>query len=108
VIKRLNSQNQQCPDQKFALVGYSQGAAVMHIAVSPNDTVKISPQAMKQVVGGAMFGDPALSRGNILKGLPGLPPIPGMPPSVPDFPDPLNKNVKENCAISFDGTDPVC
>ena len=29
-IKRLNAQSAACPAQRFALVGYSQGAGVMH------------------------------------------------------------------------------
>jgi hypothetical protein len=47
--------NKACPDHKFAIVGYSQGAMVMHLEFD-NSTSKISNSALKQVVGGAMFG----------------------------------------------------
>jgi cutinase len=105
VIKRLNSQNQACPDQKFALVGYSQGAMVMHIALSSNYTTNaVSPAALKKIVGGAMFGDPFMTGG---KPMMGLPQIKGMPTNLPAFPSALNEKIKEQCAASFGSTDPV-
>jgi hypothetical protein len=105
VIKRLNSQNQACPDQKFALVGYSQGAMVMHVALGSNDTASIiSPSALKKVVGGAMFGDPFLTGG---KPMMGLPEIRGMPTKLPAFPSTLNEKIKEQCAVSYGAMDPV-
>lgn len=54
MIARLNSQSKACPDQKFALVGYSQGAAVMHYAA--ND---IPAQLFPKIVALVMTGDPA-------------------------------------------------
>jgi Cutinase len=54
VISRIQKQNAACPDQKFAVAGYSQGGMVMRSALS--DVSKISERAFKQIVGGAMFG----------------------------------------------------
>jgi hypothetical protein len=87
VINRLNSQAKACPDQKFAIVGYSQGAMVIHIALN---STNLSPDALKRVVGGATFGDPVQNRRGLGYG-------------VPDFPGELKAKVKLNCA----GTDAV-
>jgi predicted alpha/beta-fold hydrolase len=54
-VKYLNNQNKACPDQKFAIVGYSQGAMVMHLAFNNKEEV-VSASAVKQIVGGAMYG----------------------------------------------------
>jgi predicted alpha/beta-fold hydrolase len=54
-VKYLNNQNKACPNQKFAIVGYSQGAMVMHLAFNNKEEV-VSASAVKQIVGGAMFG----------------------------------------------------
>jgi cutinase len=58
VISRLTSQAQACPNQKFALVGYSQGAIVMRMA-SP----KIPEAIHKKITALVMFGDPGLRGG---------------------------------------------
>ncbi|KAL2066775.1 hypothetical protein VTL71DRAFT_2847 [Oculimacula yallundae] len=53
VVRRLTAQNIACPNQKYALVGYSQGAAVMHTAA---ETIPIAIQ--RKVVAIVTFGDP--------------------------------------------------
>jgi hypothetical protein len=79
---------------------------IMHLAASSNDTAnKISPEAIKKIVGGAMFGDPFLSGPGFFKDL--LPSV-GAPSKIPEFPSTLSERVKNNCAVSFDMVDPVC
>jgi cutinase len=56
-LKRLNQQATQCPKEKFAIVGYSQGAAVMHSAAA-----KISPAIQQRIVAVVMYGDPGRTR----------------------------------------------
>jgi cutinase len=58
VINRLNSQSKACPDQKFALVGYSQGAGVMHRALGPFPNATLEKSARSKIVAAVMFGDP--------------------------------------------------
>jgi cutinase len=72
-ISRLNRQMKACPEQKFAIVGYSQGAAVMHSAA-----VKFDPTVMPKIVAAVMFGDPSFRKAN-------------------GFPDPIQTKLKENC-----------
>jgi hypothetical protein len=57
IIDRINSQAKACPDQKFALAGYSQGSLVVRMAMSAVGDAGINPDAMKRLVGGATFGD---------------------------------------------------
>ena len=52
VINHLLAQSSQCPDQKFALVGYSQGAGVIHEAMKAIDA-SLYPKIIALV----MFGD---------------------------------------------------
>jgi cutinase len=59
VVDRLTSQSQACPEQKFALVGYSQGAMVMHAAAP-----KIPQDVVPKIAAFVMFGDPLLRRGS--------------------------------------------
>jgi len=80
VVKRLTDQDKACPSQKFALVGYSQGAGVMR-AAAPKIPSSLYPKILALV----MFGDPALKRGGRL-------------------PEPLQSRLFENCAAG----DPVC
>jgi cutinase len=80
VVNRLVSQSIRCPRQTFALVGYSQGAAVMHAAA--DDIPRSLHSKIKAIV---MFGDPALRLGD------------------GSFPSGLQSKVLQNCA---DG-DPV-
>jgi cutinase len=55
VAERLASQEKACPNQVFALVGYSQGASVMNSAAKriPATTQKDKIKAL------VMFGDPS-------------------------------------------------
>ena len=75
VVDRLVSQSVRCPRQTFALVGYSQGAAVMHAAA--DDIPRALHSRIKAVV---MFGDPALRLGD------------------GSFPSGLQSKVLQNCA----------
>ncbi|KAK3896591.1 alpha/beta-hydrolase [Staphylotrichum tortipilum] len=83
VVKRLITQAAACPRQTFALVGYSQGASVMHSAAKEIPLVLYG--RIKAIV---MFGDPALRLGEVLS----------------RFPVGLNGKVLEVCAAG----DPVC
>jgi cutinase len=83
VVSRLRAQSAACPDQTFALVGYSQGASVMHAAV--DDIPKSLYPKIKSLV---MFGDGALRLGA----------------SRARFPAGLDEKARQVCA---DG-DPVC
>jgi Cutinase len=67
VIRRLNSQSKACADQRFALVGYSQGAGVIHgifqgaTRTYPNSTGKLpvlEPQVIPKILAIVTFGDP--------------------------------------------------
>jgi hypothetical protein len=62
VVERLNSQVKACPNQVFALVGYSQGAAVMNSA-APKIPTDIAEKKIKALV---MFGEPNLQAGRII------------------------------------------
>jgi hypothetical protein len=90
VVKHLTEASKACPQQNYVLIGYSQGADVMHQAAS-----QISPDLYQRIVALVMFGDP----GN--KGPNAKSPMGG---SVPKFPALLAEKVKENCAKG----DPVC
>lgn len=74
VITRLEKQSKDCPNEKFALVGYSQGAAVMHAAAK-----NISADIQSKIVALVMFGDPAMRSGQ-------------------KFPAALEAKLLENCA----------
>lgn len=102
VIVRLNTQSKACPDQKFALVGYSQGAGVIHGVFGPtgpiiaglaNPRPVLDTSVIAKIVAVALFGDPGF------KGTAG--------PSgttVPKFPAAIQEILIENCAPG----DPVC
>jgi hypothetical protein len=53
VAKHLHEQSKKCPEQKFVLVGYSQGADVHHTAMT-----KVDEKLFGRIVGVVMFGDP--------------------------------------------------
>jgi cutinase len=72
-IGRLNRQIKACPDQTFAIVGYSQGAGVMHSAAA-----KFDPAVIPKIVAAVMFGDPGFKRASA-------------------FPVPIQSKLKENC-----------
>lgn len=81
VVNRLTKLSSECPNTKFALIGYSQGAMVMHTAAS-----KIPPAIQDKVLALVMFGDPFLR-------------------ISPTFPGNLKtKPLLENCNVK----DPVC
>ena len=88
IVKRLNAQSKACPDQKFGVMGYSQGAAIMHSALGGKDT-GLDPGVLNKIVGGAMFGDPRQGGGKL--------------GSVPEFPASIKEKIKINCATG----DPV-
>jgi len=51
VLARLASQSKECPDEKFALVGYSQGGMVVQSSLS-----RIPPELQSKVVAVALYG----------------------------------------------------
>jgi cutinase len=73
VVNRLNQQSKACPDGKFALVGYSQGAAVMH-SVAP----KLDAAVAQKVLAIVLYGDGGRTMGK--------------------WPGVLAQRVYENCA----------
>jgi cutinase len=75
VVRRLQEQAAACPQEKFALVGYSQGASVMHQAAA-----RIPAAIQERVVAMVMFGDPGLK-------------------SASKFPALLQGRTLENCAV---------
>jgi len=100
-INRLNNQNKACPDQKFAIVGYSQGAGVMHAALGPSpgkelpllsNRPKLDENVLPKIVAVVMFGDPGFKGTEI-------------PPGrfIP-FPASLEAKLRQNCGPG----DPVC
>jgi Cutinase len=88
-LSHLKNQSIACPSQKFVLVGYSQGADVMHFS-----SLKIPTNLYDKIIALVMFGDP----GN--KGPGAVSPSGGI---TPQFPKALQAKTKENCV---DG-DPV-
>jgi cutinase len=74
---RLEHQIKACPDQTFAIVGYSQGAAVMHSAAA-----KFGPEVLSKVVAAVMFGDPSFRRAASATG---------------GFPTSIQTRLMENC-----------
>jgi cutinase len=58
IISRLQNQVKECPNEKFALVGYSQGASVVRAAAKD-----IPVDIQSKIVALVMFGDPGLKRG---------------------------------------------
>lgn len=83
VVDRLVSQSEECPDQTFALVGYSQGAGVMHAAAD-----KIPKDLFPKIKALVMFGDPSERLGR-------------------DFPSELQGKVLQNCADGDPVSDPT-
>jgi cutinase len=81
-VQRLSTQDIACPDQKFALVGYSQGAGVMRRAAPA-----ISPSIQQsKILAVVMFGDPGLKN-----------------PARGQFSPMIQTRLFENCAVG----DPV-
>jgi len=98
VINRLNKQNKECPDQTFVLVGYSQGAGIMHGALNPAGSGTGRPVLDKSVLPKikalVMFGDPGFKGGNAGP----------LTANAGPFPPELYEKLRENCATK----DPVC
>jgi Cutinase len=90
VVAHLTAQSAACPQQLFALVGYSQGADVMHGAGE-----KIPAALMPRIVAVVLFGDPGNRGPNVPSPLGGITPV---------FPKALADKLKENCEKG----DPVC
>jgi hypothetical protein len=90
VIKHLTAQSAACPNQLFVLVGYSQGADVIHGAAA-----KLPAALYPRVVALVMFGDPGNRGPNVASPLGGITPV---------FPKALEDRVKQNCEKG----DPVC
>jgi cutinase len=76
-VNRLKAQAAACPKQTFSLVGYSQGAGVMH-AAAKDIPITLYPR-IKSLV---MFGDGYHRLGDLLS----------------RFPIGLNSKVKQVCA----------
>jgi cutinase len=55
IVNRLIRQSALCPSQRFALVGYSQGASIMHQAAD-----ELPTSLYPKILALAMFGDPNL------------------------------------------------
>ncbi|OHF04452.1 hypothetical protein CORC01_00304 [Colletotrichum orchidophilum] len=83
VVNRLKSQAAACPNQTFSLIGYSQGAAVMHAAAAD-----IPAELYGRIKSLVMFGDGYLK----------------LAASLSKFPAGLDDKVNQVCAAG----DPVC
>ena len=91
-VNHFKSASASCPDQKFVLVGYSQGADVVHYAAA-----QISPSLYPAIIALVQFGDPTARASGLYD-----PNFNGQnPPSLPSV---LAQRQKENCALG----DPVC
>lgn len=84
VIERIAKQATTCPDQKFALVGYSLGAAVIHAAGA-----KLPSDLIPKVLAIVLYGDPMLVSSG----------------GVKPFPPELQKRLLENCSTHDDTCD---
>jgi cutinase len=72
IVKRLKQKDTECPNQKFALVGYSQGAMATHTAMS-----QLPAKIQDKILAVVMYGDMGMATG---------------------FPDKLKERALENCA----------
>jgi alpha-beta hydrolase superfamily lysophospholipase len=77
VISRLQKQSAACPKQKFALIGYSLGAGVIHAAGA-----KMPPDLLPKILAVVLYGDPMLVSSG----------------GVGPFPADLQKKLLENCS----------
>jgi cutinase len=96
-INRLNKQSKACPDQKFALVGYSQGGWVVHGALSPsgapveglqNPRPKLDDGVVPKILAIVLFGDP---------GFKSTAPVGDKQQAAPAIPASLQSMLKQNC-----------
>jgi len=102
VINRLNKQNKECPDQTFALVGYSQGAGIMHGALGPpqpagpNAHPTLDLSVLPKIKSLVMFGDPGFK--GVSAGL--------LSGNAGQFPPELFAKLMQNCALKDGVCDP--
>jgi pimeloyl-ACP methyl ester carboxylesterase len=89
-VKHVIEASKQCPNQEYVLVGYSQGADVMH-----STAVQLPKDLYPRVVALVMFGDPGNRGPNVQSPMGG---------KVPPFPVELEQKLKQNCEKG----DPVC
>jgi cutinase len=73
IVKRLTSQAKECPKQKFAIVGYSQGARILRMAMKEMETR--SPELLSKVVAIATYGDPGARDESAPRAAPALPEV---------------------------------
>jgi cutinase len=88
VVKYFNSKPKECPQQKYVIVGYSQGCVVQRRAM-----VKLDAAVLERIVASITFGDPGLKSSTAPMGGP-----------VPKWPAQIEKRFYTNCATG----DPVC
>ncbi|KAF2670610.1 alpha/beta-hydrolase [Microthyrium microscopicum] len=77
VINRLTKQSAACPNQKFALIGYSLGAAVIHAAGA-----KLPKELIPKVLAVVLYGDPMMVSSS----------------GIGKLPDELDNRLLENCS----------
>jgi hypothetical protein len=53
VVQYFNSKSKQCPNQKYVIVGYSQGCVVQRRAM-----VKLDAPVLEKIIAVVTFGDP--------------------------------------------------
>jgi cutinase len=93
VIRYFSTKPQQCPDQKYVLSGYSQGAIVMHQAA-----IKLDKAILRnRIIATATFGDPGQKATKAKAGT-----SPGG--NAPIWPAELVGKIKFNCNKG----DPTC
>lgn len=90
VVKHLTEASKQCPNQNYVLIGYSQGADVMHSAGT-----RLPADVFPRIIALVMYGDPGNRGPNVQSPMGG---------TVAPFPDPLAQRLRQNCAKG----DPVC
>jgi hypothetical protein len=83
VVKYVTQKSAKCSRTKFALIGYSQGGDVMHVAAKG-----LNPSLFPSIVAITLFGDPG-NRGPNVKS-----PLGGM---VSEFPLGLDNKIRQNC-----------
>ncbi|KAF2403665.1 alpha/beta-hydrolase [Trichodelitschia bisporula] len=86
MLNRINGQATACPQQKFVLGGYSQGAVVCHRAA-----VKMSKDVLSRIIATATFGDGG-QQATKAKPVYDSPVGP-----IPRWPDELDGRIKFNC-----------
>ena len=102
-IQRLNNQHRLCPEQNFALVGYSQGAGVIHGAMGPPgqpyaggpaERPKLNQEVIPKIKALVMFGDGGFKGGTGPTGQP-------IPPFSPNLQEKLRQNCHQRDPVSY-------